>query len=105
MARSEHRQESTIERCARLYYLEGRPQDETARALGISQSQVSRLLKKAREDRIVEIRFRPNYISRLEANLTEAFGLRSAIVSLSHNQQDPEFQLGIEAATFFDQIV
>jgi deoxyribonucleoside regulator len=97
--------ESDIERCARLYYIEGRAQGETAKALGMSQSQVSRLLKKAREDKVIEFRFRPNYLSKLEGNLIDSFGLRSAIVSLSEQPDDPESQLGLETANFFERVV
>ena len=45
-------------RASRLYYLEERGQAEIARLLRISRPGVSRLLKRARAARIVEIRIR-----------------------------------------------
>jgi DNA-binding transcriptional regulator LsrR (DeoR family) len=45
-------------RASRLYYLEDRGQAEIARLLGISRPGVSRLLQRARDEKIVEIRVR-----------------------------------------------
>src|SRR2546426_11455177 len=45
-------------RASRLYYLEDRGQAEIASRLGISRPGVSRLLQRARDEKIVEIRVR-----------------------------------------------
>ena len=45
-------------RASRLYYLEDRGQAEIATLLGISRPGVSRLLQRARDEKIVEIHVR-----------------------------------------------
>lgn len=67
---------------ARLYYLDNLGQHEIAEIVGISRSQVSRLLARARELGIVRISV-DEYDPRardLEAQLVERLGLRHAIV-------------------------
>ena len=49
---------SLEERCARLVYQHNILQKDVAKLLGISQSYVSRLIRKAREDGILMITFR-----------------------------------------------
>ena len=67
---------------AQLYHLQGLNQDQIGRQLGVSRSKVSRMLKEARERRLVEIsihypaRFSLDLERRLEAEL----GLREAVV-------------------------
>jgi DNA-binding transcriptional regulator LsrR (DeoR family) len=67
---------------ATMYYLEDKTQAEIARAVGVTRSMVSRMLKEARERGIVEVRVRRplDWESDLEAALAERFGLRSASV-------------------------
>ncbi|HEX2035518.1 MAG TPA: sugar-binding transcriptional regulator [Chloroflexota bacterium] len=67
---------------ARMYYLDGLGQHEIAEILGISRSQISRLLTRARELGIVRISV-DDYDPRdreLESRLLGAFGLRHAVV-------------------------
>ena len=67
---------------ARMYYLDDLGQHEIAAILGISRSQVSRLLTRARESGIVRISVE-EYDPRdhaLEAALASRYGLRRAIV-------------------------
>jgi deoxyribonucleoside regulator len=67
---------------ARLYYVDGLDQNEVAQISGISRSQVSRLLARARETGIVRISVE-EYVARnrdLELSLTQALHLKHAIV-------------------------
>ena len=67
---------------ARLYYVDGLDQNEAAQISGISRSQVSRLLARARETGIVRISVE-EYVARngdLELSLAQAFHLQHAIV-------------------------
>ncbi len=68
---------------ARLYYLENLSQQQVASKLGISRSNVSRMLTDAQHQGIVEIRINdPAGREReLERQLEETFGLREARVS------------------------
>ena len=79
-------------RVASLYYLEDSTQGEIADALGLSRPKVGRLLKRAREEGIVEITVHthPSLSMRLEAELTRRFGLRQAL--LVSDQRDEETQ-------------
>ena len=43
------RESAMLARAARMYYLENRPQSDIARELGVSRSNVSRILTAARE--------------------------------------------------------
>jgi DNA-binding transcriptional regulator LsrR (DeoR family) len=67
---------------ARLYYIDGLGQSEVAEIAGISRSQVSRVLTRARETGIVRISVE-EYQARsreLEDDLVASFGLKHAIV-------------------------
>lgn len=71
-----------LARIAALYYYQDMSQQEIAEQVGISRSNISRLLKEARERGIVEI-FVHHPIGRdmeLERQLKEQFGLRAAAV-------------------------
>ncbi|WP_158212267.1 sugar-binding transcriptional regulator [Natranaerobius trueperi] len=67
---------------ARLYYECDENQEEIARKLGVSRPQISRLLKLAREQGLVEFKVKNplKLHTRLEKNLCERFSLRQAIV-------------------------
>lgn len=79
------RDTAVIVRAARLYYEQGRSQTEVAHELGLSRSNVSRILTQARERGIVEIAIHdpeapPQREPALEAALRAAFSLREAHV-------------------------
>lgn len=67
---------------ARRYYLEDLTQEQIARGLGVSRSNVSRMLKEARERGLVEIRIHHplRRLADLEASLSEALELRECLV-------------------------
>ncbi|BCX05956.1 MAG: DNA-binding protein [Candidatus Roseilinea sp.] len=81
-----------LTRVASMYYLDDATQQEIALALGLSRPKVGRLLKKAKEEGIVEITVRthPALSMQLERALTERFGLRQAM--LVSDQRDPDAQ-------------
>jgi deoxyribonucleoside regulator len=68
-------------RVAKLYFLEGLTQEAVAAAVGVSRSNVSRLLKACREQNIVEIRVHEDGPGSqdLAARLRERFHLRVAM--------------------------
>ncbi len=85
---------------ARLYYDDGLTQDRIAESLGISRPSVSRILKQARAEGIVEITIRDfdSALAVLSRNLQEAFGLRQVVIVPRLGQVDVKTQLGRAAA-------
>ncbi|MDO5662184.1 MAG: sugar-binding domain-containing protein [Brachybacterium sp.] len=79
------RDSAAVVRAARLYYEQECSQSEVARELGISRSNVSRILAQARERGIVEILIHdpeapPVRDTELEEQLARTFGLDEAVV-------------------------
>ena len=74
-------------RAARLYYQQRLSQDEVARALGTSRSNVSRMLAAAQEQGIVEVRINDpaGRVPDLEQSLVDRFGLDQAVVAARPN--------------------
>ena len=68
-------------RASRLYYLEDRGQAEIARLLRISRPGVSRLLRRARDAKIVEIRVRETTGSEDRDALQRRLGVKELLVS------------------------
>jgi DNA-binding transcriptional regulator LsrR (DeoR family) len=79
-------------RAARLYYEQRLSQDEVARTLGTSRSNVSRMLTAAQDQGIVEIRINDpaGRMPDLERALVQRFGLEAAVVAARPN--DPGIQ-------------
>jgi deoxyribonucleoside regulator len=67
---------------ARLYYLENLSQEQIARRIGVSRSNVSRMLKDARAQGMVEIRIHSplETVPRLQEELKARLGLRECLV-------------------------
>lgn len=67
---------------AQKYYLEDQTQEQIARRLGVSRSNVSRMLKEARERGVVEIRVHHplRTLAETQARLRTALGLRDCLV-------------------------
>lgn len=76
-------------RVASLYYLEDVHQAEIAERLGLSRIKVGRLLKKARETGIVEIKIHthPLLSLPLEAELRARFGLEQALLAAEQPEE------------------
>jgi DNA-binding transcriptional regulator LsrR (DeoR family) len=70
-------------RAARLYYEQRKSQDEVARILGTSRSNISRMLTAAQEQGIVEIRINDpaGRDAMLERSLADRFGLEDVVVA------------------------
>jgi DNA-binding transcriptional regulator LsrR (DeoR family) len=82
---------------AAMYYLRQMTQEEIARAVGVSRVKVHRLLKEAREARVVEITIhwsRPRD-SQLEVAFAHHFGLRDALVLRTSGLDEPAVLKGI----------
>ena len=80
------RDTALVVRAARLYHEQGRSQTEVAKELGLSRSNVSRILSQARERGIVEITIHdpdgpPRRDEALEAALRATFSLRGRMWS------------------------
>jgi len=77
------RDQDLLVKAARLYYEEDRSQADVARILGLSRSNVSRMLTSARERGIVEVRINDpsGRDLALERRLEEHYGLRGARVA------------------------
>jgi len=71
-----------LTRVASLYYLEDATQAEIASLLGFSRPKVARLLRKAKDEGIVEIAIRthPALNVKLESDVATSFGLSQAIL-------------------------
>lgn len=87
---SEHRRDAAAVRAARMYYLQDLTMDAIAAELGTSRSTVSRLLSRAREIGIVEIRLRsPSELGdRLEAELGARYRVAAHVVTVPETVSD-----------------
>jgi DNA-binding transcriptional regulator LsrR (DeoR family) len=99
------RDRAALIKAARMYFLDGRSQDDVARALGTSRSNVSRMLTAARAQGIVEIRVH-DQTSRekdLEQALQERFELSHARVAAFRPGVDALAAAGDLAAQWLDE--
>jgi DNA-binding transcriptional regulator LsrR (DeoR family) len=96
-----------LARAADLYFQQGLTQDEVARELGLSRPSVSRLLKEARQEKVVEIRVHYPFrrATALERALVAQFGLREARVAAEDcsSQSSGLSTVGALAASFLQQ--
>ncbi|RMF93761.1 MAG: winged helix-turn-helix transcriptional regulator [Nitrospinota bacterium] len=101
----ERRQEiKEMVRCAQLHFHYHRSQKEVAETLHLSPSKVSRLLKRAYEEGIVEVKIHVPRLPSLEMALTEKYGLRDAIVITGGEEEMIKEDLGSAAAQYFEKI-
>ena len=88
---------------ARAYYDDGLTQQQIGERFGLSRIRVSRLLRAARDERIVQIAVTPPQGSNteIERRLEEAFGLKEAVVVACSSRDAASIinQLGPVAAT------
>lgn len=80
-----------VVRAAWLYYIENMTQQEIAECLGVSRIKVVRLIKKARETGIVEIKVQSPITKNiiLETELRSLFHLTNVVVSLPEEEGEP----------------
>jgi DNA-binding transcriptional regulator LsrR (DeoR family) len=90
------RDQQILVKAARLYYEEGRSQNEIATTLQVSRSSVSRMLTAARERGIVQIQINDpaGRDLDLEGELTERFGLRDCRVAEVRGADRPLGRVG-----------
>jgi DNA-binding transcriptional regulator LsrR (DeoR family) len=90
------RDQQILVKAARLYYEEGRSQNEIATTLQVSRSSVSRMLTAARERGIVQVQINDpaGRDLGLESELGERFGLRDCRVAAVHGHDRPLGRVG-----------
>ncbi len=89
--RSQQDRETLLADVAELYYLKGKDQSEIADRVGVTRSMISRMLKDARENGIVEIRIHRSLKVDLdlETRLINRFGLKAAsVISIGEHYDD-----------------
>ena len=93
-------QQRLLARIAHRYYVADRTQDEIGREFGFSRPKVQRLLDRARQIGIVDIRIAqpPGLNLELEDRLRSTFGLVDAIVAPSHPDPDAQREAVVRAA-------
>jgi DNA-binding transcriptional regulator LsrR (DeoR family) len=99
------RDRAALIKAARMYFLDGRSQDDVARALGTSRSNVSRMLSAARAQGIVEIRVHDQTTreKELETALRERFELAHVRVAAFRPGVDAYAAAGDLAAQWLDE--
>ncbi|MDD1780143.1 sugar-binding transcriptional regulator [Enterovibrio sp. ZSDZ35] len=88
-----------------LYYQQNTTQEEISKKFGISRAKVSRLLRRAREEGIVEIsvKFHPVHSAQLEQRLMERFNLKRALIALDQpSVQEQRTQVATLVSSFLD---
>lgn len=105
-----------VAKAAYMYYVQSIPQQEIAEELNISITTVSRLLKRAKNERIVEFVIRDPYVKclELEKAMKEAFGLKEVIIApavdgnIGRDVIDPENikkLVALEGARYLQRII
>ena len=74
------------------YYCDEITQEEIANKFGFSRIKVGRLLKRAKEEGIVEIsvRYHPVFSTQLEKQLKERFPISRALIALDHQDEEEQ---------------
>ena len=98
------RDPALLAKAARLYFIDDRSQDDVAAILGTTRSNVSRMLRQARDLGIVEIRIvdPTGRDQQLEAALRDRFGLADARVVEPGPEADVLAAVGHVAARWLD---
>ncbi|MDK2835840.1 MAG: deoxyribonucleoside regulator [Thermosediminibacterales bacterium] len=97
-----------ITRAAHMYYDDNMTQQAISDKLGISRPAVSRLLKKAREEGIVEININSPYsFSQQERQIEKLYGLREVIIVPYYNDENIKLKkiLGKAAALYLTRVI
>jgi len=90
--------------CVELAYREGLSQKDVAATVGVSPATVSRLLKRAFDEGLVRVELTLPRAHELEAELTQRFKLRDAVVVVSGGRGDVKEELGRAAAGYFEKV-
>ena len=92
------------------YYIEGKTRAEIAQDLNLSHSTLSRLLKRAREEKIVEFRIAEPYLSChiKEEDIKKKYSLRYVVVvptSEGDSDDDIKRQVAMEGARYLQRVI
>lgn len=101
-----------IIKTAYLYYLKGLAQSQIASKLNISVPTVSRLLKKAKEDKIIEFIIKDPYIKyiEMEEKIKNKFKLKDVIIASSphidlDSYKETKRIVGLEGARYIERMI
>lgn len=95
----EWKEKRLITKVAQMYYDENKTQQEIADKYGISRSSISRLLQRARQNGIVEIKIHiESSYTMLEKELEKKFNLKEVIITPTDKKDEGLKQLLAEAA-------
>lgn len=106
-----------ILKAAHLYYLKDKPQNEIAEILNISIPTVSRLIKRAKEEKIVEFVIRDPYIAciDMEEKIRTTFALKDVVIApiLNINEAESSYSspenikklVALEGARYIQRII
>jgi len=99
------RDRESLVKAARMYFIDGRSQDDVARVLGTGRSNVSRMLAAAREQGIVEIRVHGHAGRDLEVEraLRQRFDLEPVRVAAFSTEANVIADVGELAAEWLDE--
>ncbi|ABR74935.1 MULTISPECIES: sugar-binding transcriptional regulator [Pasteurellaceae] len=88
----EYKEGSLLTEIAIAYYEHELTQEEIANKFNISRIKVGRLLKKARQEGIVEInvKYHPVFTSQLEDRLIEQFGIQRALIAIDEQNESEQ---------------
>src|SRR5689334_21976071 len=93
-----------MDQCLELYYRQSKSRKDIATTLGVSAATVSRLLKRAFDERLVRVELDLPRLEGLESALAHAYGLRQAVVVVAGGRGDLKAELGGAAAAHFEKI-
>ena len=100
--------ENDLTQLATLYYVDDLTQEELSKRFAISRATVGRMLRRAQQEGIVEIRVRPNagFAADLERQLIERFGVQRALIAIDHKDSDKQREMlaGL-VASYLDRIL
>ncbi|NTV91685.1 MAG: MarR family transcriptional regulator, partial [Clostridiales bacterium] len=106
MKENELKKISLLSEVASMYYEKDMTQSQIAKRLFLSRTRISRLLKQAREEGLVEIKI--NYVLdrnySLEARFMERFSLKNVIICSSNLRKpsDVKHEVGILASSYLN---
>ncbi|MGE5604119.1 MAG: sugar-binding transcriptional regulator [Bacteroidota bacterium] len=93
---------------AKMYYMENASQEEIAKEIGFSRSNISRLLSACREEKIVEFKINDTSSKGLELQdqIKEFYGLQKVIVVPTENDNEKtKLQVAKAAAAYLESVL
>lgn len=102
-----------VSKVAYQYYIEGKTRTKIAEELDLSSSTISRLLKRAKEENIIEFKITEPYLTcnRMEEELQKLYQLKSVIVvpipevETKENEEAIKKQVALEGARYVQRII